>query len=102
MDDQAPVGELGSNLATAGDVLFSGGTNDRLFRAFDARPAKSLAIPDVSGVNGVPVSFAVDGKQYIAVQSGWGVDAARMQSRLNLCFPANVPMSVGWRDLVFA
>ena|SRR6516165_11762355 len=32
----------------------------------------------------VPVSFAIDGKQYIAVQSGWGVDAAKMQARLNL------------------
>ena len=37
-----------------------------------------------SGVIGVPVSFEVDGKQYIAVQSGWGVDSARMQARLNL------------------
>jgi len=37
-----------------------------------------------SGVIGVPVSFTLDGKQYIAVQSGWGVDSARMQARLNL------------------
>jgi hypothetical protein len=33
---------------------------------------------------GVSVSFQIDGKQYIAVQSGWGVDAARMQARLNV------------------
>jgi alcohol dehydrogenase (cytochrome c) len=33
----------------------------------------------------------VDGKQYIAVQSGWGVDAARMQDRLNLLFPGKYP-----------
>jgi alcohol dehydrogenase (cytochrome c) len=43
--------------------------------------------PTLSGVNGVPVSFAVDGMQYVAVQSGWGVDAARMQRGLNLLFP---------------
>jgi alcohol dehydrogenase (cytochrome c) len=79
-------------LATAGDVLFSGGTNDCLFRAFDAKTGKILwQFPTLSGVNGVPVSFAVDGKQYIAVQSGWGVDAARMQSRLNLLFPGKHP-----------
>ena len=87
-----PSQTWGPVLATAGDVLFSGGTNDRLFRAFDAKTGKILwQYPTVSGVNGVPVSFAVDGKQYIAVQSGWGVDAARMQSRLNLLFPGKYP-----------
>jgi alcohol dehydrogenase (cytochrome c) len=50
--------------------------------------------PTPSGVNGVPMSFEVGGKQYVAVQSGWGVDAARMQLRLNLVRPgayAEVP-----------
>jgi alcohol dehydrogenase (cytochrome c) len=37
------------------------------------------------------VSFQVDGKQYIAVQSGWGVDPAKMQSRMNLLFPGKYP-----------
>ena len=36
-----PSQNWGPALATAGDVLFSGGTNDRLFRAFDARRARS-------------------------------------------------------------
>jgi alcohol dehydrogenase (cytochrome c) len=31
----------------------------------------------------VPTSYAIDGVQYIAVQSGWGVDAQRMQARLD-------------------
>ena len=75
----------GPVLATAGSVLFMGGTNDRYFRAFDASNGKTLwEFRTGSGVNGVPVSFQVDGKQYVAVQSGWGVDAARMQARLNL------------------
>jgi alcohol dehydrogenase (cytochrome c) len=39
----------------------------------------------------VPSSFQVDGKQYIAVQSGWGVDSARMQARLNLQRPHQFP-----------
>jgi alcohol dehydrogenase (cytochrome c) len=82
----------GPVLATAGGVLFMGGTNDRYFRAFDASNGKILwEFRTGSGVNGVPVSFQVDGKQYIAVQSGWGVDAARMQARLNLERPWEFP-----------
>jgi alcohol dehydrogenase (cytochrome c) len=82
----------GPLLATAGNVLFEGGTNDRKFRALDATNGNVLyEFPMPSGVNGVPMSFEADGKQYIAVQSGWGVDAARMQSRLNLVRPGQYP-----------
>ena len=82
----------GPVLATGGGVLFAGGTNDRYFRAFDASNGKTLwEFRTGSGVNGVPVSFQIDGKQYIAVQSGWGVDAARMQARLNLARPWEYP-----------
>ena len=83
-----PSENWGPVLATGGDLLFSGGTNDRLFRAFDAKSGEILwQYPTISGVNGVPVSFAVDGTQYIAVQSGWGVDAVKMHRGLNLLFP---------------
>jgi alcohol dehydrogenase (cytochrome c) len=82
----------GPVLATGGDVLFAGGTNDRMFRAFDAKTGKVLwETPAASGITGVPVSFAVDGKQYVAVQSGWGVDSAKMQSRFDLLFPGKYP-----------
>jgi alcohol dehydrogenase (cytochrome c) len=87
-----PSQNWGPVLATGGDLLFSGGTNDRLFRAFDAKTGEILwQYPTLSGVNGVPVSFQVEGTQYIAVQSGWGVDAARMQRGLNLLFPGKYP-----------
>jgi alcohol dehydrogenase (cytochrome c) len=87
-----PSFNWGPVLATGGDVLFAGGTNDRLFRAFDARTGKILwEYPTISGVAAVPVSFQVDGKQYIAVQSGWGVDPAKMQARMNLLFPGKYP-----------
>jgi len=79
-------------LATGGGVLFAGGTNDRYFRAFDAATGKTLSqFRTGSGVVGVPSSFAIDGKQYIAVQSGWGVDAARTQARINLVRPHQYP-----------
>jgi alcohol dehydrogenase (cytochrome c) len=73
-----PSFNWGPLLATGGGLLFAGGTNDRMFRAFDAKTGKILwEFPTGSGVAAVPVSFQVDGKQYIAVQSGWGVDPAR-------------------------
>ena len=84
----------GPVLATGGGLVFSGGTNDRNFRAFDARTGKVLWQQRTnSGVVGIPVSFAVDGKQYIAVQSGWGVDAQRKQDFLDKAFGTrtNVP-----------
>ena len=60
------------------------GTNDRYFRAFDARSGERLwQIRTNSGITGVPTSYAVDGVQYIAVQSGWGVDAQRRQGGLD-------------------
>jgi alcohol dehydrogenase (cytochrome c) len=74
----------GPVLATAGDVIFMGGTNDRYFRAFDARTGDELWKQRTnSGITAVPSTYEVDGVQYVAVLSGWGVDSARMQTRLN-------------------
>jgi alcohol dehydrogenase (cytochrome c) len=82
----------GPMLATGGGLVFSGGTNDRLFRAFDAETGKVVwEFPTNSGITGQPTSFEVDGRQYIAVQSGWGVDARAMTSRLNTLSPGNFP-----------
>ncbi len=74
----------GPVLATGGDLVFLGGTNDRYFRAFDARSGELLWQQRTnSGITGVPTSYAVDGVQYVAVQSGWGVDAQLMQVSLD-------------------
>lgn len=79
-----PVPTWGPLLTTAGNLLFTGGTNDRKFRAFNASNGKLLwEASTPSGVTGVPTSFEVDGEQYVAVQSGFGVDAQRMQSGLD-------------------
>ena len=80
-------------LTTGGGLVFAGGTNDRMFRAFDAKNGKVLwQTSTPSGVTGVPTSFEIDGEQYIAVQSGWGVDAQRMQNGFDaLGVKANVP-----------
>ena len=85
----------GPMLATGGGLVFSGGTSDRLFRAFDAATGKVLwEFPTSSGIIAPASSFSVGGKQYIAVQSGWGIDARAMQSRLARLAPerfADVP-----------
>jgi len=82
----------GPMLATGGGLVFSGGTNDRMFRAFDASSGKVLwEFPTQSGITGQPSSFMVDGVQYVAVQSGWGVDARGMQTQLNANFPGRFP-----------
>jgi alcohol dehydrogenase (cytochrome c) len=75
-----PEMNWGPLMATGGNLVFGGGTNDRKFHAFDAKTGKLLwEFPTNSGITGVPSSFEVNGEQYVAVQSGWGVDAQRMQ-----------------------
>jgi alcohol dehydrogenase (cytochrome c) len=82
----------GPILTTAGGLVFGGGTNDRMFRAFDAKSGKLLwEHPTNSGVIGVPMTYAVNGRQYVAVQSGWGIDPRSVQARLNRLFPGEYP-----------
>jgi len=82
----------GPMLATAGGLVFTGGTNDRKFRAFHAETGKVLwEFPTNSGITGQPSSFMVDGTQYVAVQSGWGIDSRAMQARLNTLMPGDYP-----------
>ena len=60
-----------SVLTTAGGLLFSGDISGN-FVAFDAATGKILwhdELPDAS-VTGVPVTFAIAGKQYVAVPAG--------------------------------
>jgi alcohol dehydrogenase (cytochrome c) len=82
----------GSMLATAGGLVFSGGTNDRKLHAFDAMTGQLLwEFPTNSGIEAPPTSFLLDGKQYIAIESGWGGDARGDQNTLNRLFPGEFP-----------
>ena len=93
----------GPILTTGGGLVFAGGTNDRYFRAFDAETGDVLWEQRTnSGVIGVPSSYAIDGVQYIAVQSGWGVDAAGMQRAVNTHFEAELLVPQGGVIWVFA
>lgn len=80
--------------ATAGNLIFTGGTNDRMFRAFNATNGDMLwEYPTNSGITAVPMSYEVDGVQYISVQSGWGVDAERMQGLIQQILPDDRKMA---------
>jgi len=62
----------GPVLATKGGIVFAG-TIDRRFMAFDSNTGKVLWTQKMSsGVIGVPTTYQVDGKQYVAVFAGYG------------------------------
>jgi len=78
----------GSILTTGSGLVFVGGTNDRKFRALDGKSGQVLwEFTTNSGIIAPPVSYTVDGKQYIAVASGWGVDAQFQQGLLSNLLP---------------
>jgi lanthanide-dependent methanol dehydrogenase len=59
-------------VVTAGDVVFYG-TMDRHFKAVDARSGKVLwQFTAPSGIIGQPVTYSVNGVQYVAILSGVG------------------------------
>ena len=60
----------GALLATAGDLIFHGDMSRR-FRAFDARTGRKLWETILGGnVSVSTITYAVDGRQYIAVMTG--------------------------------
>jgi len=64
-------------ISTAGNLVFVGDL-DRHFKAFDVRTGEILWDTRLgTSVQGHPVSFAVDGKQYIAVTSALGGSSPR-------------------------
>lgn len=63
----------GAMLTTAGDLVFNGDLNRR-FRAFDASTGKQLWESLVGGAVSVStISYAANGKQYIAIMTGDGL-----------------------------
>ncbi|MDT7683236.1 MAG: hypothetical protein QOG57_3546, partial [Pseudonocardiales bacterium] len=61
-----------STLATGGDLVFAGEPSGE-FNALDARTGEQLwRFQCGSGHHSSPMSYSVDGRQYIAVPVGWG------------------------------
>ena len=62
----------GGLLSTASGLLFQGTADGRLL-AYDARNGKQLwSTPVNSGVIAAPITYEVDGTQYLSVAVGWG------------------------------
>jgi alcohol dehydrogenase (cytochrome c) len=71
-------------LATAGGVVFAGAL-DRWFTAYDAATGKALWRARLSDVpSAAPISYAVNGKQYVAMVVGYG-------SAQSITFPMLTP-----------
>jgi len=61
---------IGGITATAGDLVFTGEGNG-LFKAYNAKTGELLwSFQCGAGVNAPPVTYMVDGKQYVAVAAG--------------------------------
>jgi glucose dehydrogenase len=66
-------------MATGGDLLFQGGPNEGVFRAFDARNGEILwSFRTGSGFAASPITYiGPDGRQYVAV-IGSGATSAQV------------------------
>jgi quinohemoprotein ethanol dehydrogenase len=67
-----PVPWNGGLLSTAGSLLFQG-TGTGKFVAYEARGGRKLWEFDAqTGIIAAPVSYEVDGEQYVTILAGWG------------------------------
>ena len=78
---RVPYAQKGSGgvLATAGNLVFQG-TIGKTFAAYDALTGEKLWDMPVQNVPiAAPITYMVDGEQYIAVNAGWGGGLAHVE-----------------------
>ena len=76
----------GGTLATAGNLVFQGTADARLM-AFNAQTGEQLwDSPTGTGVIAAPITYEVDGTQYVTIAAGWGgvYGQAQMASDTNI------------------
>jgi alcohol dehydrogenase (cytochrome c) len=73
---------LASVLATAGDLIFTGGPDGSFF-SLDAKTGEKLwSFQTGSGHRGSAVTYEIGGRQYIATPTGWGSAVATLLVQL--------------------
>ncbi len=91
-----PVAEGGGTLATAGNLVFQGRA-DGIFAAYRATDGKQLWTFNAgTGIIAAPVTYQIDGVQYVTVLAGWGGTAGLFNA------PGSGPVKPGYgRILTF-
>jgi alcohol dehydrogenase (cytochrome c) len=78
-------------MVTASDLVFSGDWSGN-FNAFDARTGQKLwSAPTQAGITASPITYEVAGRQYVAIETGWGGDVTGTQAALNRLVPGDYP-----------
>jgi quinohemoprotein ethanol dehydrogenase len=89
----------GGTLATAGNLVFQG-TADKRFIVYRATDGQKLwQMPVQTGIVAAPMSYSVDGEQYVAVMAGWGGIWGLLGS--GSAAANNIDRRIGGRILVF-
>jgi quinoprotein glucose dehydrogenase len=81
--DRTGAPNIGGSIATAGGLVFIGSTNDKRFRAFDARTGEELWVTRLEGSgHATPITYrgARTGKQFVVIAAGGGGQFDRDQA----------------------
>lgn len=90
---------LASILATNGDLIFTGDPEGFFFALHGRTGQKLWSFQTGSGLRGSPVTYSVDGRQYVATPSGWGSALAGLLPQL---WPETESIRTGSSLFVFA
>ena len=86
---QVPLPRHGNGgvMVTASDLVFEG-TTKQTFAAFDARTGQVLwEFPTQSAPVSGPITYELDGEQYVAVNAGWGGGAGQIERGAGIELP---------------
>ena len=80
----------GGVLATAGDLIFQG-TSEGIFVAYHAKTGEKLWSEDLkTGIIAPPITYEIEGKQYISIAVGWGGAWGTVQKHTPHIYPGTV------------
>lgn len=60
----------GGSMVTAGGLVFIAASKDNMFRAYDLKTGRVVWQTELPAAGGAPISYTLEGKQYVAVMAG--------------------------------